>query len=126
MKSFQIIPVAIIVAATIMVTRDSLAFSPSHGTAQRRHHTITLQAKHSQKAPAHHEKSWQPFFDRLTKYQNEHDGDLRDIMDDGELADWLEDQRKQYHLLKQGKKVRLTKKRAIVETTIAIKRYLCQ
>lgn len=32
---------------------------------------------------------------------------------DDDLHEWLQDQRKQYHLLKQGKKVRLTKKRAM-------------
>ena len=30
-----------------------------------------------------------------------------------DLQEWLHDQQKQYHLLQQGKKVRLTKKRAM-------------
>jgi hypothetical protein len=110
MKSDHIPVAMIIIVATMLMTRHSLAFSPSFVTSQRLH-TISLQAKHAQKEPAHHEK-WQPFFDRLLHYQSEHDGDLSDI-NDGELADWLEEQRKQYHLLKQGKKVRLTKKRAM-------------
>jgi hypothetical protein len=105
MKSFTITA-----AALMCLTRQSsLALSPLQVRTQRPN-TVCLQAKHAQKAPAHHEK-WQPYFDRLTQYQNDHDGNLGDV--DGDLGEWLQDQRKQYHLLKQGKKVRLTKKRAM-------------
>lgn len=88
----------------------SFAFSPSRLDTRRQYSTL-LHVKHVQKAAAHHEK-WQPYFDRLTKYRDQHpEGDLSDMDDD--LHEWLQDQRKQYHLLKQGKKVRLTKKRAM-------------
>jgi hypothetical protein len=69
-----------------------------------------LQARHTQKAPANHDK-WQPYFERLIKYREEHDGDCN--VNEGDLADWLREQRRQYHLLMQGKKVRLSKKRAM-------------
>jgi len=106
MKTF----VAAIAALFLLTSQQhlsSLAFSPRVNTSTS-HTTSFLNAKHAQKAPAHHEK-WQPYFDRLTKYQQEHG----DCNVEGDLGEWLQDQRKQYHLLKQGKKVRLTKKRAM-------------
>lgn len=106
MKSFSVAVAALLV---LLTRQSSLAFSPT--TTQIRLNTLCLYA--TQKAPAHHEK-WQPYFDLFVKYRDAHDGDLSGVMDaDGDLGDWLQDQRKQYHLLKQGKKVRLTKKRAM-------------
>lgn len=93
----------------------SLAFSPPRvgdTTTTRSSISFTLlhAKKHTQKTPAHHEK-WQPYFDRLVKFGEEH-GNYH-VKDDNDLAEWLHDQRKQYHLLKHGKKTRLTKKRAM-------------
>lgn len=103
MKSFSVAVAALLV---LLTRQSSLAFSPT--TTQIRLNTLCLYA--TQKAPAHHEK-WQPYFDLFVKYRDAHDGDLSGVMDaDGDLGDWLQDQRKQYHLLKQGKKVRLTKR----------------
>lgn len=84
------------------------AFSPRAEAGSRV--SSFLQARHTQKAPANHDK-WQPYFERLIQYREEHDGDCN--VNEGDLADWLHEQRRQYHLLMQGKKVRLTKKRAM-------------
>lgn len=107
MKSFLLAALLV-----MLMTRPeaSFAFSPSHFPTKFHISSSRLFAKHAQKAPAHHEK-WQPYFDRLEKFREEH-GSYKDLPD-GDLADWLQDQRKQYHLLQQGKKVRLTKKRAM-------------
>jgi hypothetical protein len=91
----------------------TLAFSPCGGVAAGAGTRASsfLQARHTQKAPANHDNKWQPYFERLIQYREEHDGDCN--VKEGDLAEWLHEQRRQYHLLVQGKKVRLTKKRAM-------------
>lgn len=65
--------------------------------------------KKTQRAKPNHSDKWQPHFDELQKYKDIH-GDCN--ISESSLADWLQDQRKQYRFLMEGKKVRLTRKRA--------------
>ena len=66
--------------------------------------------KRAQKEKANHDK-WQPYYERLVKYRESHDS--FDKLDDEELKHWLEDQQKQYQGMHEGRKVKLTKKRAV-------------
>lgn len=69
-----------------------------------------LFAKKKQLFQANHDSKWQPFFERLVKYRENH-GDF-DIVEDDDLKNWLDEQRTQYEGMLVGKKIRLTRKRA--------------
>jgi hypothetical protein len=99
-------PIAVLLLLLVSSV-GTLAFSPRVVAGRV---SSFLQSKHTQKAPANHDK-WQPYFEKLIKYRDEHDGDCN--VKEGDLGEWLHEQRRQYHLLVQGKKVRLTKKRAM-------------
>lgn len=100
-------PIAVLLLL-FMASVGTLAFSPRVVAGATRVPTF-LEAKHTQKAPANHDK-WQPYFEQLIQYREEHDGDCN--VTEGDLGEWLREQRRQYYLLMEGKKVRLTKKRA--------------
>lgn len=67
--------------------------------------------KKVQKEKANHDKKWQPYFERLVEY-NRINGNF-DVTNDEELGMWLQDQREQHQGLQIGRKVRLTRKRAV-------------
>jgi len=68
-----------------------------------------LAKKKVQEEQANHDK-WLSSFERLAKYKDTH-GTV-DITNDEELKKWLDEQREQYQWMLEGKKVRLTRKRA--------------
>jgi hypothetical protein len=72
---------------------------------------LPLQAKKQKISTSHQGDRWQRHFDELVRYKEEH-GDCNVKEDSSFLAEWLQEQQKQYHLLMQHKKVRLTRKRA--------------
>ena len=100
-------PIAVLLLL-FMASVGTLAFSTRVVAGGTRVPTF-LEAKRSQKASVNHDK-WQPYFERLIQYREEHDGDCN--VTEGDLGEWLHEQRRQYHLLMEGKKVRLTRKRA--------------
>jgi hypothetical protein len=73
--------------------------------------------KNVQKVKANHDK-WQPYFERLTQYHECHGS--YDVADDEELRLWLDDQRQQHQGLQEGKKVKLTRKRAVALERIGV------
>lgn len=72
--------------------------------------TALFAKKKKQVGKANHDSKWQPWFEQLVKYCENH-GDF-EIAGDEDLKIWLDDQRTQYKGMKVGKKVRLTRKRA--------------
>ena len=71
-------------------------------------------AKSSKGSNQNHEK-WQPYFDALVAFRDAH-GHVQVPKDDPEYQDlyhWLQDQQQSWHHLQQGRKTKLTRKRAI-------------
>mmetsp|Transcript_5091 Transcript_5091/g.7628 ORF Transcript_5091/g.7628 Transcript_5091/m.7628 type:complete len:147 (+) Transcript_5091:121-561(+) len=64
------------------------------------------------KSKANHEK-WQPFFDQLSRFKDEH-GHI-DVKEEENpaLFNWIEEQHKAHLALQMGRKTKLTKKRAV-------------
>ena len=66
----------------------------------------------TEKKGANHEK-WQPNYEALSKYQEEHGHCEVDEDENPSLREWLDEQRASYQALQAGRKTKLTRKRAV-------------
>ena len=100
-------------ALSLLLALGIHAFSPKSNvreTTGRQATTSWAAKKRTQTTPAHHDGGrWQQRFDQLVKYRESH-GDANP--DGGDLAEWLDEQKRQHHLLMKGLKTRITRKRA--------------
>jgi hypothetical protein len=121
MKSsfFASIGVVLVVAFRhqVIMTSAFHVTRPITATPRRTSLSTLLCAHKKQKQKAQHDK-WQLYYDQLLKYLETHDDDNEQQgfgklgERDEALAAWLQDQREQYRYLNEGKRVKLTRKRA--------------
>jgi hypothetical protein len=87
-------------------THQQLQYMALYNSKKKKSNTAS-----SENYKPNHEK-WQPYFDALSKFKDQHGHCNVEEEENPSLYEWLQDQRTSYGYLQASRKTKLTKKRA--------------